>query len=105
MFTINISSLATMNVQIPVSATIGGTIYNPTSDAVAMAFIPSAAKPQSADWNVGSWDTAPGPTYMAQCLIGPNGGVTLATGVYTVWVKITDNPEQPIAAVGQLTIE
>jgi hypothetical protein len=105
MFNLSISSLATLNVQVPVSATIGGSLYNPTNDVVAMAFMTGSAKPGTLDWVTGSWDTAPGPVYLAQCLVGPSGGKSLGVGVYTVWIRITDNPEQPVDVVGTLTIE
>jgi hypothetical protein len=42
--------------------------------------------------------------YIAQCLVGPDGGVTLATGTYTIWVKVTDNPQVPVEPVDLLQI-
>jgi hypothetical protein len=105
LFSLNISSLATVYVQVPVSAVVNAQVYNPTADVVKMAFMQADTKPQTSDWKTGGWDTAPGPTYLAQCLVGPNGGVSLAVGVYTVWVQITDNPEQPTQSVGTLTVE
>jgi hypothetical protein len=40
---------------------------------------------------------------VAQCLVGPTGGVvTLASGsTYDVWSKILGTPEEPVAFVGQ----
>lgn len=103
------SSLATLQVQVPISAVLNGTVsYDPTGDVVAMAFMAPGATPGSSDWHTGSWTTAPGPVYLAQCLVGPsNGGVPLAGGVYAIWVKVTDNPEIfiPPGGVGTLTIE
>lgn len=100
------SSLATMQVQVPITARVNGDLsYDPTGDAVQMAFIIGAAKPAAADWHAGTWTTDPGPEYLAQCLVGPNGGVVLDPGTYQIWVKITDNPEQPVIQAGQLVIE
>jgi len=105
MFNLSISSLSTVYVQVPVSATFNGIIHDPTADTVQMAFMTGTAKPSGPDWHTGGWDTAPGPVYSAQVLIGPSGGVSLAVGVYTVWLKITDSPEIPVDTVGFLTIE
>jgi hypothetical protein len=72
--------------------------YNPTADTVAFAFtntITPAAEPSV--WNPGSWVTYPGNQYWAQILVGPGaGGVPLTTGLWAVWLKITDNPDTPV---------
>jgi hypothetical protein len=105
------SSLATMLIQVPVSAIINGqTNYNPTADVVQFAFIQPSPniKPITSDWQTGSWITNPGPVYVAQCLVGPGaGGFPLTVGVYAIWLKIIDNPETfiPSGGVGTLTIE
>lgn len=99
------SALSTELVQIKVAVTVNGAPYNPSSDVVAMAFMPSGTNPTTSDWKTGSWQTDPGPTYWAQCLVGPaNGGVVLAVGSYVVWLKIVDNPEVPVRQVGILQI-
>lgn len=104
------SSLATLQVQVPISATLNGqTAYNPTADVVQFAFVAPVpnVKPATLDWHNGSWVTNPGPVYVAQCLVGPTGVVTLAVGTYAIWVKIIDNPETfiPPGGVGTLTIQ
>lgn len=102
------SSLATLHVQVPISAILNGTTaYNPTGDPVALAFLPPGIKPVTSDWVAGTWMTNPGPEYLAQALIGPDGGHQLAAGVYVIWVKVTDNPETfvPPGGVGTLTIQ
>lgn len=104
------SSLATLMVQVPISAVLNGTTaYNPTADTVQFAFIAPLPniKPAPSDWQAGSWVTNPGPVYMAQCLVGPGGTIALAAGVYAIWVKVIDNPETfiPPGGVGTLTIE
>jgi hypothetical protein len=102
---LTISSLSRVMVQVPVTARLNGSPnYDPTGDVVAMAFIPGPAKPDGDDWHVGSWGTDPGPTYLAQCLVGPDA-VELTPGTYQIWVKVTDAPEQPVMQAGQLVIE
>lgn len=101
---LNQSVLSTAYVQTSVQASVGGTPYDPTSDSVAFAFVPPGTRPVSDDWQAGSWDTNPAGTPLAQCLVGPADGVELARGLYGVWLRITDNPEVPIAPVGTLQI-
>jgi hypothetical protein len=77
---------------------------DPTADAVAFAFTNASGYPQHPpsgdDWTAGSWDTYPGGQYWAQILVGPlgpaSGGITLATGTWQAWLKITDNPAVPV---------
>jgi hypothetical protein len=97
--TVSQSSLSTAYVQVMVVPTspLG---YNPTNDVVQFAFILESypeTQPASGDYHNGSWAVFPGPQYWAQCLVGPGpGGVNLSQGLYSVWVKITDNPEIPV---------
>lgn len=102
---ITLSSLSTEYVQVPVSATAAGVPVNPTSDQVQFAFMPTG-NPAGADWHLGSWETIAPDTYLAQILVGPgSGGIPLAAGTtYQIWVKVTDNPEQPVRQVGLLKI-
>lgn len=101
---IELASTSTQYVQIPVSAVQDGDIYNPTGDLVQMAFITSG-QPQSGDWHNGSWTTNLQGFFLAQCLVGPlNGGVVLSPQMYTIWVKVTDDPEVPVMPAGTLTI-
>lgn len=108
MITLNLSSLSTVFVQVPVEATVRGrSDYDPTGDPVAMAFMPPAANPGTLDWHDGSWQSvasASGAVFLAQCLVGPADGVVLATGTYRIWLKVTDNPEVPVTDVGILQI-
>lgn len=101
-----LSSLATMYVQVPVSAKEAGLPIDPTGDAVTMAFT-RGADPESGDWKTASWDTDPTTTpdtYLAQCLVGPSGAVTLGRGLWDVWVKVIDSPEVVIVPAGQLEV-
>jgi hypothetical protein len=94
-------------VQASVRASVQGEPYNPTADVVEFAFTEVSGRPVT--WYSGGWDgTGPisGSTaYRAQVLVGPGStGPTLTPGMYTVFIRITDNPEQPVIPVGQLTV-
>lgn len=99
-----LSSLTTVYIQVPVTATIDGQPYNPSGDTVQMAFTASGANPVS--WNPASWTSGPGSgSYLAQCLVGPaNGALNLGAGSWTIWVMITDNPEVPVFKAGTLVL-
>jgi hypothetical protein len=103
-----LSHLSTEYILIPVSVTKAGAPYNPTSDTLQFAFMPTPVQiPQSGDWVSGTWETDSANIiypYTAKCLIGPSGTVTLGTGTYIIYLKITDNPEIPVLAGGQLVI-
>lgn len=85
-------ALSTVFVWVPVIAPV-----DVSSDAVAVAFMTSG-KPIDADWHGAVWDDK-----AARILIGPNG-IPLNPGTYTVWVKITDDPEIPVIPSGSLII-
>ena len=90
-----------------VKATIQGEPFNPTSDVVEFAFAAVSGRPTT--WYTGGWDgTSPisgGTSYRAQILVGPGStGPTLAPGIYAVFIRITDNPEQPVIPIGQLNV-
>jgi hypothetical protein len=98
----NVDSLSTIYIHIPVNATILGAAYNPTGDIVDIACPVSGVEPVSDDWQAATWETI-GTTYNAKLLIGP-GGFTLAPGSYDTYVKVTDNPEIPVLLAGFLSI-
>ena len=106
--TITISHLSTPYVKVPVAARKNGAPYNPTSDSVQFAFMPTAVQvPVTADWVSGSWENVPTNIiypYNAQCLVGPSGSTVLTLGTYVMYLKVTDNPEIPVFTAGQLTI-
>lgn len=106
-----ISAASLEYVFVNVSTFIGNPPPNPTSDVVQMAFNPATQSfgppltpPVSGDWKAASWVTGASQPYIAQCLIGPGGVITLTAGIYDVWIKITDSPEIPAKYVDQLTI-
>ena len=95
-------------VSVAITATAAGSPVNPTSDAVEFAFTAPATDPAPGDWKTGSWDGTeprpPGSAYIAHCLVGPGGTVELPVGRYTMWVRVTDNPEVPVIPFGLLHI-
>lgn len=102
---LTLSTLTLEYVRIQVSAAAAGTPINPTGDTVTMAFVTPGATPGVADWHTATWDTATANgVYTAQCLVGPGGTATLPAGVYSVWIKVTDNPEIPVRQAGQIQI-
>ena len=111
MATLTMPSVSTQPVQQQILAISGGLPYNPSADAVAMAFIllpqyGPPPDPQSGDWHTATWETDANPvTYWASCLVGPaNGGTALSLGTYQVWLKITDSPTVPVEQPCLLTI-
>lgn len=101
----SVLSTQPIQVQITIKSPDG---YDPTADAVEFAFTPETyptTQPADADWVAGSWQTYPGPTYWVQTLVGPaNGGKALTLGSWQVWVKITDDPAEPVLQPALLTI-
>ena len=109
-----------MNVFMPVSAVglqeinvlwtsdLAGTVVDPTVAplVVQMAFPVSSGDPnapaQPVTWYSASWlagTTIKG--WVAQCLVGPGGVVTLAAGTkYDVWSQIQGSPEVPKVFAG-----
>lgn len=104
------SVLDTEYLAFPVALTVGGTPINPTTDAVAFAFMPSPANadPATGDWHTASWTTTGNGGYLAQVLVGPaSGGVVPApagAGLWNVWIKVTDNPQVPVWLAGTLKL-
>jgi hypothetical protein len=106
---IGMSHLSLKYYIVPVTATKAGAPYNPTSDTVQFAFMPTPVQvPQNADLVTGSWDTNPYSLlypYNAKVLVGPGGTITLGIGTYIVYQKTNDSPEIPFDIVGQLQIQ
>ncbi len=105
---IGISRLSTQYILIPVTATKSGAAYNPTSDTVVFAFMPTPVQvPGNSDWVSGTWDTDSSSVlfpYSAKCLVGPAGTINPGVGRYYIYLKITDNPEIPVLLGGLLEI-
>lgn len=99
------SSLSLEYIRVPVSVKESGAPIDPTSDSVALAFPVEGEQPSL--WNPGTWETDATTiptTYLARVLVGPNGDIELTSGLYDVWVRITDNPEVPARKAGNLQI-
>jgi hypothetical protein len=96
---VDISSLATLYVDVPVVAPAGVTI---TSDVVQVAFLRSG-KPGVGDWLAAAWATNTSGQTVARILVGP-GGLVLASGDWYEWVKVTDTPEVPVFLAGKVTV-
>ena len=105
---LGISQLATLYYKVPVSATYEGESVDPTGLTVQFAFMPQASQvPADGDWVSGSWETIPTSLlypYSARCLVGPGGAITLGTGMYVAYTKITGSPEIDVEPVGYLEI-
>jgi hypothetical protein len=105
--TISQSVLSTNYVQVPITIQ-SPDAYDPSGDVVQFAFTEfSYPVIEPVTWYTDqcSWATFPGPAYWAQCLVGPaNGGVSLAIGTYTGWVKITDSSAVPVSQTFLLKI-
>jgi hypothetical protein len=102
------SALSREYVSAAITANAAGTPVNPTNDVVEFAFTAVSTAPAPSDWKPGSWDgtqpRTPGGAYIAHCLVGPGGTIQLPAGRYTMWVRVTDNPEVPVIPFGQLVI-
>lgn len=107
--TIGMSHLSLKYYIVPVAVSKAGAAYNPTSDTVQFAFMPTATQvPTPSDLIGGSWETNPYSLlypYNAKCLVGPGGAITLGIGTYVVYQKTTDSPEIPYDIVGYLQIQ
>lgn len=102
------SALSREYVRVVVAAKDSGHTVDPTPDQVFLAFMTAKGRPQSSDWRTANWEvdaTVTPNVYYARCLVGPGGSVDLDAGTYTVWVKVSANPEIPIRSVGLLVIE
>jgi hypothetical protein len=102
--TATISQASTEYVRVPVFAAENGEpIDLATFATVEMAFTTAYAAPTV--WQAASWDTTQVGTYVAQCLVGPNGGATtLAVGTYYAWVRITCTPETVVEPAGEVRV-
>jgi hypothetical protein len=98
--TLVIASSSLESVLVPVS-NVNGTDLSALP--VQMAFTPG--EPAGGDWKSATWTTLTNPTrYLASCLVGPGGTVTLAEGTYQVWVKVTATPEIPVKLAGFVVV-
>lgn len=100
---LTIYASSTQYVLVPVDFVVSGVEADPTADTVQMAFVTPGSSPSVGDWKSATWETTTGPpaSYAARCLVGPSGGATtLSAGTFSVFLKITDNPELPVLDAG-----
>jgi hypothetical protein len=93
---VRISVLDLQYIPVEVVLRDSGLVPNISTDTIQMAFPVAEIAPVSGDWKSATWETDATATptrYLARCLVGPAGTVTLAAGLYDVWVKITHSPE------------
>ena len=102
--TARLSAASLETVQVPVFAASGGQPIDPTAYAVAMAFETAVTSPASGDWKTGTWDVNDIGDYLAGCLVGTGGAVTLTPGTYYVWVRITTPTETVVQPAGELDV-
>jgi hypothetical protein len=95
---VSMSDLSTEYIKSRITATKNGATYDPTGDVVEVAFKTPGVDPAALDWHAASWETA-GTAYYARLLVGPAGGLVLATGTYKMWIRVTDAPEVPVLEV------
>jgi hypothetical protein len=99
------SRTSTRYVKARVSAEIAGAPVDPTSDAVAMAFLGNPdAIPSEGDFSAGSWETdatTTPATYRARRLVTAGD---LTPGIYYAWVKVVHSPETIIEPSGPFRV-
>ena len=112
-----ISALSLEMVNVSWTSDLDGTSIDPTGQTpseaaltVQFAFPLSsgnyAAPAQPAQWYAGAWLLGgTGRGFVAQCLVGPGGVVTLTAGkVFDVWSKVTGTPESPAKFAGPIEV-
>jgi hypothetical protein len=103
---VELSTLTTEYVRVPVAAEEDGATVDPTAATVEMAFPAEDVDPVEADWQDASWETvttSSPDTYLARVLVG-TGDLDLAAGNYDVWVRITSSPETVVRKAGRITL-
>jgi hypothetical protein len=105
---VKLSHLSTNYVSVPVAVTREGISYNPTSDLAVLAFLPQTTQvPQESDWQTAIWVSNPSNVLYpqsTQCLVGPEGTITLGIGTYCIWLMVTASPEAPVLYCGTVQI-
>ena len=95
-----ISAVSVEYVYVPVTANV-----DLDEQPVTFAFVPGNAAPTGAtSWAVGVWVGEVAPVRTARVLIGPGTAVELQPGEFSVWVRVDDDPEEPVRKAGTLTV-
>ena len=96
---LRISAASTDFVEVEVSAS-----ESPVAQPVEFAFVASHPETDAATWTGGSWYTDKNGVYWARCLVGPEGMVTLARGLYLMYVKWEMGSLKPASCAGTLEV-
>lgn len=99
--TARISSLSKEYVIVQVDTSPGGQTLSIGTASVEFAF-PASGEPLT--WFTGEWQTVSQQNY-ARVLVGPGSTVgVLPDGVYTVWIRVSQNPETVVRPAGVLVV-
>lgn len=82
---------------------------------VFLAFMPENTKPTDEDMHVATWQGDSSTSIQlpsgqtawfreAGVMVGPDTSIQLVPGGYTVWYKVTDNPEEPWRPCGWVRV-
>jgi hypothetical protein len=66
------------------------------------AFTPYGDGTDPTTWYPAAWDTD---ETAAKILVGPAGVVTLTSGEWIMWLRITSTPEIPVRQAGRLAVD
>lgn len=90
-----ISSLSTEYVAVPFTASV-----DPDSlEGVELGFVAGTSDDEPEQWHTAIIEDG-----AAKLLVGPDQDVTFTAGTWSVWTKITDNPEIPVEKSGHLYV-
>lgn len=108
--TLNLHTDTKEYVFFPVQATeADGDVLDISTDTVHVAFTAVGSEPASGDWIAAAWE-AGGPVngyYRAFLLVGGVGSSAtkeLADGLWSAWIRVTDNPERPVRRAGLIRV-
>jgi len=95
--------------RVEVEAARDGLPYDPTTADALFAYLEPGKCPGSADWVIGEWEQQSAEQqaqniYPARCLRGPGGTVTLEAGVWAIWFRAANQPEDPVREVYMIEI-
>jgi len=82
---ISVSRLDGQDLRMPITATKDGLPYDPTSDPISVAILPTGTQPTSGDWQTARWITINGVHHV----FFPAGPRT-DTGLHKIWYKAVD---------------
>lgn len=99
---LQLSTLSTEYLLLPLKATHNGAAYDPTGDTVQAAVVATGIAVANGDFVTASWEPN---TTSVRVLVGPGTTIgTLAPGFYDAYSRITDSPEVPVLAHGTFQV-